>query len=335
MASVPKSYKKNVAEGNGMLIFSIVFAVVVRILYFLYSDFTYSDSVNGYLWRPISSLFSNHLVSLICSSLLVAAMAVLATHINTTHVFIRRKTVLLPAVIILLFSCHSIFMLMSAEHVSALLLILIIFLLFGAYNNMGKQIYAFKVSFLLALGSLFTPALLIFLPILWIALGMMRCFNFKSLLASLLGVFILYFPAFSYYFLTDSLDIFLMPFTSVNVQQLADFPFYQLNVGSWVALGFSIVLLVIVASDNYINRHKDKIKTRAYLRLLSFLVTFSILAYLFLNINFAVYLFIALVSAAFLLSHFFSLAEKRGTVILFYISMLFYILVCFLPFLSF
>ena len=334
MAAVPKSYKKNVADGNGMLVFSIVFAIIIRLVYFLYFDFEHSSPANGYLWRPLSTIFTNHLVSLICSSLFIAGMATLATHINTTHVFIRRKTVLLPAVVILLFSCHPRFMLMSAECISAMLFLVIIYMLFGAYNSTSKQIYAFKVSFILALGSLFTPALLIYLPVLWIVLGMMRCFNFKSLLASFLGVSILYFPAFSYYFLTDSLDTFLIPFVSVNVQKLADFSFYQLNAGNWIILGFSLILLAVIVSDNYINRNKDKIKTRAYLRLLTFTVVFCILAYLFLSIDFIVYLFIALVAGAFLLSHFFALAEKRGSVILFYVSMLFYILACFLPFLS-
>lgn len=334
MATVPKSYKRNVAEGNGMLIFSIVFAIIIRLVYFLYFDFVHSGSANGYLWKPLSTIFTNHLVSFICSSLFIAGMAILAANINTTYVFIRRKTVLLPAVVILLFSCHPRFMLMSAECISTMLFLVIIYILFGAYNSTSKQIYAFRVSFILALGSLFTPALLVCLPVLWVVLGIMRCFNFKSLLASFLGIFILYFPAFSYYFLTDSLDTFLIPFVSVNMQQLADFSFYQLNVGNWIILGFSIILLAVIVSDNYINRHKDKIRIRAYLRLLTYTAVICILAYLFLNIDFIVYLFIALVAGAFLLSHFFALAEKRGSVILFYISMFFYILVCFLPFLS-
>jgi hypothetical protein len=335
MAAVPKSYKKNVAEGNGMLIFSIVFVIIIRLVYFLYFDFTHrSNPVNGYLWKPLSSIFSDSLISLLCSSLVAVSMAVLATHINTTYLFIRRKTILLPAVIVLLFSCHPQFMLMSAEYISTMLFLVIIFILFSAYNSPGKQMFSFKASFILALGSLFTPALLVYLPVLWLALAIMRCFNFKSLLASLLGVFILYFPAFSYYFLTDSLDIFLVPFTSVNVQQLTDFPFYQLNIGGWIILGFSTILLSILVSDNYIDRHKDKIRTRAYLSLLSFIAVLSILAYLFLDIDFVVYLFIALLTGAFLLSHFFALVEKRGGVILFYFSMIFYILVCIFPFLS-
>lgn len=328
MAAIPKSYKKSVTEGNGMLIISIVFAVIIRLVYFLYFDFTHSRPVNGYLWKPLLYIFNDGLVSLLCSSLVVGSMAVLATHINTTHLFIRRKTILLPAVIILLFSCHPQFMQMSAEYISTMLFLVIIFILFTAYNSPDKQIFSFKTSFILALGSMFIPALLVYLPVLWLALVMMRCFNFKSLLASLLGMFLLYFPAFSYYFLTDSLDIFLAPFTSVSAEQLAGFPFYQLNIGDWIILGSSTILLIIIVSDNYINRHKDKIRTRAYLSLLSFITVFSILAFLFLNIDFVIYQFIALLTGAFLLSHFFALVEKRGGVILFYISMIFYILAC-------
>jgi hypothetical protein len=323
-----------VAEGNGMFVFSILFAVTVRLVYFFYLDPVNNGPANGYLWKPVSFLFGDQLVSLISGSVFTVGLAILSAHINTAYVFIRRKTILAPAVIILLFSGHPQLILMSDEYIGVLFMLVIISVLFGAYNsNTGKQIFAFKVSFILALGSLFTPVLLIYLPVLWIALGMMRCFNFKSLLASFLGIFVLYFPAFSFYLFTDSLDVFLKPFASVNTGLLEDFPFFRFNIGNWAVLIFSVVLLAIIISNNYINRHKDKIKIRAYLGLLTFTTMYSMLACLFLNIDSTVYVFIALGTGAFLLSHFFSLVERKEGVFLFCFSMFFYILVCLSPFL--
>lgn len=335
MAAVPKSYKKNIAEGNGILIFAIILALLVRLAYYFSFDFTgLKENTNGYFWTYLSPLFNKQLVSAICSTILTAGLATISAHINTTHVLIRRKTSLVPAIVILLFSCHPSFIYVSAEYISTLLFLLIIAMLFTSYNNGQKQISAFKSSFFLALGSLFSPLLLIYLPVLWVCLAMMRCMNFKSFIATLLGFFILYFPAFSFYLFTDNVEAFINPFTSITIQQLSEPMAIDLNIINWVILGFSLILLGIIITDNYINRHKDKIRTRAYLRLLSFIVIFSIIVFLFFNINPTLNIFIGLSAGTFLLAHFFALAERRGTTILFYTCILFYIFICISSFLS-
>lgn len=60
----------------------------------------------GYLWHLLDFFSGNPLYSLAGSSIIVSAMAVLTAHINTDFVLIRRRILLPPAIIILLFSCH-------------------------------------------------------------------------------------------------------------------------------------------------------------------------------------------------------------------------------------
>ncbi|MBK5719421.1 hypothetical protein JGH11_00915 [Dysgonomonas sp. Marseille-P4677] len=333
MAAIPKSYKKNVVEGNGILIFAILFSIIIRFVYYLNFNSIETDTTSGYIWDILSPFFNNRATSIICSGIFTIGLALICANINTTHVLIRRKTILPPAMAILLFSCHPIFINMSAEYISTLLCLLIISMLFISYNDSYKQRAAFGTSFILTLGSFFTSSLLIYFPFLWVALAMMRCMNFKAFLASLLGIFILYIPAFSFYIFTDNLDTFLRPFTSLSLQQLVHIPSMNLDITHWIIFGLSIILLAVIFTDNYINRHKDKIKTRAYLRLLSTLVVFSILAYLFLNIQPMLNIFIALSTGSLLLSHFFALAERKITVIFFYISIMVYITICLSPFL--
>ncbi len=335
MSTIPKSYKKHIAEGKGILIFSILFATIIRIIYFLYFNPVESGSGNGYLWQILYPLFGNPLISLVSSSLCIAILAVLTTHINTEHAFIRRRSILPPSIIILLFSCHPSFIIMSPAYIGALIFLFIISILFASYNQEIKQIPTFKVSFLLALASLFEPVLLIYLPTLWIALGIMRCFNTKSFLASIVGVFIVYFPTYSYFLFTDNINSFLAPFTSIEFDQLGFLETLATNIHYWIILVFALVLLIIIISSNYINRHLDKIKNRAYSSLLNFITVSAILILIFLNISPKMSLFIVLSTGSLSLAHFFALVEHKGGVILFYISVIFYILVCFTPFLSF
>lgn len=333
MAGISRFYKKNIAEGTGFLIFSVLLAVAIRSVYLFGFNFIVPVQEVSYLWKPISFLFNDTYISLLASSLMTGSLALLVAHINTKHLLIRHKSLLPPAIIILMFSSHPSFIFMSGEYISALLTLVVIDVLFSAYHSEQKQYVATKASFILALSSLFTPVSLIYFPVLWIALGIIRCFDFKAFLASLLGIFIVYFPAFSFYLLTDNLDIFLEPFLSVSLQDLNSFSLWDYSIFQWIVLGFFIMLMVVVIVDNYLSRHKDKIRIRAYMNLLLVFAIFSLLAFLFFNLGSSVHLYICFAIVALLLAHFFALGEQRMTEVLFYLSLIFYTIVSFLLFL--
>ncbi|MBB4037826.1 hypothetical protein GGR21_003747 [Dysgonomonas hofstadii] len=334
MGDILKSYKKQVAEGKTFLIIAIAFAIVVRLVYFFYLDFPGFIQTDAYIWNQFSFIFDTSSISLLASSMVTAGMAVLAAHINTEHVFVRRRTLLPSAFIILLFSCNPAFIYITPEYVGGLLVLYIINLFFTSYNSERKAQASYKVSFMLALGSFFVPVLLLYLPIMWLTLAIARCFNFKSFLVSLLGVFTLYFSAFSFYLFTDSLNVFLSPFTSLSLDTLEGLPFFDFEATQWAILGVSLIMLIIIICDNYINRHKDKIRIRAYLGTLDLLAVMALLFFVFLNLGTQMHLFVALISGSLLLAHFYALVEQRITIWLFYFLLIFYILICFSSFLS-
>lgn len=335
MAAIPRSYKKNIAEGKGILFFSIIFGLFIRLSYLLYFDNLQQPIASGYLWDVIAPFFSNKIISVVCSGLFTAGMAFLAANINTTHVLIRERTILPPAMIILLFSCHPRFIFMSAEYITAILILYIIYILFASYHGNKPQIASFQTGFMLALASMFTPVAIIYFPLLWVSLAMMRSINFRGLLSSIFGIVLIYAPALSFYLLTDNLQAFLKPFSSVELSALSDMALLKFDIAQWVILGIVILMLIIIISDNYLNRHKDKIKIRAYLGVLTIFTVLSLLAYLLLNISPATHLYISLATGSLLLSHFFALVEKKANVIFFYILIVIYIVFCLMPFLLF
>jgi len=334
MADIQREYKRNVAEGKTFLIIAIVFAVVIRGGYFFYFDYSGLKQPDTYLWNRFSFIFEIPLVSLLASAAVTAGMAVLVNHINAEYVFIRRRTLLPTVFIILLFSCSPAFIYITSEYIGILFFIYVINILFASYNTELKPQASFKVSFMLAFGSLFAPALLLYIPIMWVALSIVRCFNFKAFLASLLGVFTLYFSVFSFYLFADKLDMFMAPFTALDLNILKDFTFFHFKPVHWSILGISLIMLVIIISDNYINRHKDKIRNRAYLGTLDFVVVVALLSFVFLNLGTQMHLFIALALGSLLLAHFYALVEQKISIYLFYLFILFYLLICSLPFLS-
>ncbi|MFT4222777.1 hypothetical protein [Dysgonomonas sp.] len=323
-------YKSNIAEGRGILIFSILVAIIVRLIFYFSTENIPLPVSDGYLWQLLTPLFEDPLISLTGSCILVAGMALLVGHINTAHVLIRRRTMLPPAIITLLFSCHPAFMQMSPNYVAVLCMLFVINILFTAYNASEKAVGAFRVAFVLSLGSLFAPVMLVYIPLSWVTLAIMRCLNFKSFFAAILGALIIYFPAFSFYIFSDQLDLFLKPFLSVL--DLYTLPLLQFDLISWGGLAFFLILLSLTLGNNYINSYKDKVKIRAYLSSLSFITITAILLFLFLNINPEVNLYIAIGVGSLLLSHFFALVERKGGAILFYIFILLLLLICSLSF---
>lgn len=332
MAATPRFYRKYIATGSGFLIFSIFYAIIIRIFYSFY--FETSSIVNGenFLWNPIANWFSHSYVSLISSTIVVGILAFLAAHINNKELLIRQKTLLPSALLILLFSSHPSFINMSGEYISILITMIILLMLFSAYNREKNQGIAFQTSFMLALSSLFSFSDIIYLPMLWVGLAIMRSFNLKALMASFLGIFIVYFPIFSWFLLTDKIQNLLTPITNIFTTQISNVPIVSYDLREWVVLGCCILLLLIIISDDYINRHKDKIKVRNCFNLLFILAIYAFIAFLFLNINSQLHLFSLFIVGAFILSHFFALVERKSGSILFYFVLLLYFSISLSPF---
>ena len=332
---VPRSYKKYVAEGRNVVTVSILLAIALRVIYFYCADPStlHSDISGGYLWEPIAHLFVNPFVSLLASTLCVVFIAFLLAHINTKYVLIRRKTLLHLAFAALLFSCHPSFILMNPGYVSAIFILLAISALFDSYATNKRAISALKVSFVLALGSLFAPSMLLYFPVFWIGLAIMRSFSFKAFLASLFGIFTVYFPAYSYFLYSRHTDTFLSPFTSLALNKLSDFPFAGFDYATWGVIAFAVILLGIIFTYNYMTNYKDKIRIRALISFLNLIVIFASVLMLFLNIDVANDLYILIATVILLLSHFFALAEERWIALLFYTSILIYLIIATLTFL--
>ncbi|NDV77895.1 hypothetical protein [Dysgonomonas sp. 511] len=334
--AIPKSYKNNVVEGKGILIFSIVFTLLIRVLYYFNVEqlFIPVTGVDGYLWDYIAPWVKSPLIAILGSCLLTAGLAFLAAHINTKYVLIRRRTLLPAAIMILVSNTNSAFILISPEHICGLMFFYVIAILFASYNTPDKQIYAFRSSFILALGSLFTPSMFIYIPLLWIYLGIMRSFNFRAFLASILSIVVIYVPVFSLFYFFGSVDDFTRPFILLQSVPFGELPFLNFTTFDWVVFVFSTALLVIILIDNYIHRHKDKIKIRMYLLLLDFIIISAATLFIFVNMNVLLNLYIILTAGALLLAHYFALAEQKATVLLFYASLILLVAVSFLPFLS-
>lgn len=329
---IPRFYKKNVIEGRNTLVLFVLFAIVVRVVYYFGGYLPYPVSAqSNYLWEPLSSLFSNQIASLTASFILVILLALIQDYINARHVVIRRKTSLIPAFTILLFSSHPAFLSMNTQSIASLFVVYAILTLFAAYGSRRPQNHALNIGVVLAAGSLLSPFLLVYYPVFLIGLIMLNSFNFKSLLASMLGILLIYLLVFSYFVFTGHTDLFVAPFTSINFDHLKDLVFLEFDYISWIVLAFYIIVLAIMAVKYYATKYKDKIKIRAFISFLGFLSGVSFLFFFLLNLDPLMCFYVAFCSIPFLMAHFFALAEEKWVTVFFYLLITAIVVTSWLP----
>lgn len=320
-------FDKHIVGGKGFLAFSICYALLVRIL-FLFNTYTIEPSScdGGWLWNLVTPFLSNSTFSIFIATVFLGVIAFLIHYINVQFTLIRRKTLLSPAFVLLLFSSSPSFLTMSPLYIGTLTILVVISDIFGGYNSTFKQRAALRASFHLSLGSLFIPFVLIFFPLVWHTLNKVKSMNFKAFLATIFGIILIYIPMLTFLVVTGDIESFLTPFTSLSSVKWSDFPFYSYGLIEFLFWSIAIILFFIILTDNQLNRHKDKVSARIFLYVLSCFFFFSLLGGFFIAKCSLSFIAIAMAMGSLLLAHFFALMEHKSIATVFLSLLVFFII---------
>lgn len=327
-----RQYKKSIVENKNLVLFSILLTLLIRFVIFYFSkDITNNDSIgSGYLWSGISSLLlANKTISFIVSTFFVFAISFYASQLNAKHGLIRNRTYLLYVFGSLIFSSHPVFIYMTHYYVSALAFLICIDILFSSYQDKTGAKNAYAIGFILGISSLFSFYVLMYLPLFFIGFRMMRIFNFKTFIISLLGIATIYWLSFAFFFWQNNVAGFLNPFEHLypilnNALESTSFS------GESLLTAIALILLIIISLDYQTNSFRDKIRIRANIQFLHLASLFSILTFFFIIYDPTLNLYMLSCSISILLAHFFTLVEQKWKVITFYILILVYFSCCFL-----
>lgn len=325
-----RSIQKEIASGKRVLIVAVIFAIAVRVLFFLYGnlpEYNYSDV--GYMWGVISSLFDNLLVSMLVNMVAVSFIAGLVSFMNSRFVLIREKTSLPEAFFILFLSSHPFFLITTPYLIGVIFIIGAAYHLFNTYNSPQKTFTCANIIFELTLASLFVTQVLVFCLVFFIGFAMMRNLTLKSLLSSFTTILFVYVPVAFYFFATENMDAFLLPFRDFGMDSLFRFPFMNFEIRDWVILSVGVLYVIFLCIANYMSSYKDKILIRTYINFLSVLTIFSLLFYVFLNLDSWMNIFVAFFGGAFLMAHYYALVRGRGVFFFFLFSIVIYLTVCY------
>ena len=278
------------------LIFNPIF-LIVSILIFLSFRFVGADE--GNIWKLLGS-FGIQL-----------GTAFFLIYINQMFVIIRRRT-FLPTFFYLLFSGTNENLFLDFWGAGfAFLTSVCFFILFSTYQRSDAQPASLLFSSLIVVASLFWPPILFLLPVFWYGLFAFQSLNIKTFLASLSGILLIFSGIVCWSLIVDD-DFSFLFFENLWIYRtLGDIDIIEINdLHEWINAGFLLLLIIFLGINLLSSNLSEKVKS---IITLNFLYLFLIIILVFVVFQSTIWLSIMYIPLSFLLGHYFTLINKKGS----------------------
>ncbi|MEG1749336.1 MAG: hypothetical protein RRZ65_08460 [Tannerellaceae bacterium] len=280
------------------------------------------------LWNAVCQLLPGKLATYLIGIVLVVGGAFLLHRANYALVLIREKTLLPFMFYILLISTNPDFFPLKATSVGVFCLVLAIYQLFISYHDPKSVSNSFNAALIIALGSLLWIHILWFLPLFWVGMYNFRSLSPKTFTASLIGVGTVYWFLLAWCMWTGDYTSFTIPFHT-----LFKFRFLMVNgvsVFDWLTILYVGMLTTLAAVNILTHEYDDVLRTRQFLSFLILFAVWSFGLYFLYEQASEEYLEMACISAAILISHFFTVKRTKITFWLFHFTWIFFVTLLFL-----
>lgn len=149
--------------------------------------------------------------------------------------------------------------------------------IFSGVLKHNSTAHCFDAAFLLSLGSLFYAKGVFFFPLLLIAIGVLRLANFRSVVATVLGLLLPFVLSFSWYFYQNKSFVF---FESLRENLVANPGQYNHDLYSRMYMGFIIFLTALSILATVRQMGMQKIIVRRYHRVFIWVILLAAAAVL-------------------------------------------------------
>ena len=205
--------------------------------------------------------------------------------------------------------------------VPALCLTLAYFMLFASYQQLRAEGYVFHAFLALGIGSLVFPPLLVLALAYYICmLFQLRVFNWRTFVASILGIAVPYWVKAGHGMWQNSLDTefaYLEPWFELQL------PHYDLlTPNQWVTLGFVFVLSLLAFIHFIHTAYNDKIRTRMLLYAVAVVEVFLAVGIVLLPQCYDMQLHLFIANSSLLIAHHYTLGKGRFFDAWFYLNIL-------------
>ncbi|MDO5523268.1 MAG: hypothetical protein Q4G48_04395 [Bacteroidia bacterium] len=276
-----RNFKSYFVESRFISLVVSIVIIVLRFLMFLQNglpDFEI-NSVN-FSWPYLEPFFQQSpLVSFLSSTLCIFIISYLISELNIRYGVIRMRTSMPFYIPLILFNIHPVFLRMSPNFLGLIFVLWSLFPLLASYQYHRSHRYAFQFSALLTIAATFQIYALLFLPLWLIGLSALGTINFRSFVASVFGIILVFWIVFALYVFGDNIAGFIDPFTRfAEIYNFTQVP--QFSVPQWGFTGTILLFIFFyIVTDN-----KQITRERSFTKKVLIFCTSIIVASIFLQV---------------------------------------------------
>jgi hypothetical protein len=214
--------------------------------------------------------------NILIAQVLVFAQALLINHLVNHHNLLGKPSFLPALMYITLSGLFTPFLVLSPQLLCNFLIIWMLFKLFSFYKTTDAKAHAYDLGMIVAIGTIiYLPFIYQFL-VIWVALFLFRPFNWREVLAGILGYGTIFFFLAVYYYLNNS----LFSFYDIWVPLGTKFPHViSINYYNYLVLIPVIIILVLCFVKLQQNFFKSYVQTRKSFQLLFVMFLVSALSF--------------------------------------------------------
>lgn len=255
--------------------------------------------------------------------LLQVTISLLLLQVNHTFTIIRSRT-MLPALFYLLMTGGTpLFYTAWQGSVAAFGVVICLVCLFNSYQKPASQLNALNIGLVLTLCSFLWPPVLFLFPFIWYGFYDFRSLNFRTFFATVIGIMTVFLLVFAWSIYDSGIRNFIeilpqwQEFLVIHPFSL-DFP----DILVFVLLA---ILFVLSGFDIFVSGLSEKIRTGTYLKYL-YLIAICITVIMSLQSEWkANWTLILYLPVTFIMSHYFTLSNKKISSWLLVFTVLFFI----------
>jgi hypothetical protein len=270
----------------------------------------YNGETENILYKPIHALtIEIPILQIIIPLILIIGMALIMLQLNNRYNIIRIRTMLPAPLFILIVSGFSNLHIMHPVYFAAFFVLLAIYRLFSAFDEVKPYSPAFDSGFFLGIAALFYFNAFILFPAFLIGLGVLsREPKWREFIVNTIGFFLPFIFAFSFVFVLGKVPEFLETlklntFTSVgNIKS---------NLPVLVYLGILLILILLGTLKIVQQYNAKKVSTRKYFIVLFLVFLFMLISFILIPATSLEIFVIAAIPVTFLLANFFVFLRNR------------------------
>ena len=318
-----RNFKSFFVESRFISLVVSITVIALRFLMFLKKglpDFPVNST--GFIWPYIEPIFQgNPLVSFLSSTLSVFIISYLLSELNVRYGVIRMRTAMPFYLPLILFSVHPFFLRMTPDFAALIFVLWSLFPLLASYQYHHSHRFAYQFSALIAIAGIFQIHALLLLPLWLIGLSAMGGINFRSLIASIFGVILVFWIAFVFYVFGDNISGFIDPFKGfTEIYDFTQTPGF--SVPQWGFIGTVLLFLffIIIADSKQITRERSFTK-KVLIFSISVILLSILLQVLYLTHTF-IWIYIIMAFLSIIAAHFYTNTTFRLEILSYFVILM-------------